>query len=687
VIKLLQHPKPVLAVAGVLAILSAVMGRSASEHLSYRPADFYSHGSESFQAEKELEEHPPVDSPRGPSVGVIAPGLPGTAGARVAGQLRRSPLVARVGKNILPSRDGKASYVLAWLAQTKNDRAAAAEVAREVAGPGILVGGQPLARQAFASQIADDLRRAQLVALPLLLLLGLWVFRSVVAALLPVALGGFSLLIALGAFRLATELTPLSVFSLDIALALALGLGVDYSLLMTSRFREELAAGDSPERAALQTWRTAGRTVAFSSAAIAVSFSSLLLIPIPFVRSIAFGGGLVAIVSGLSALVLLPALLVLLGPKVNALAPQAWQRSARKAGRRQAGPWYRIARLATGRPILVASLSALVLIVLAVPALSMRFTGLDLTSLPSSSNVRRFAEHARRDFDHPLVGEVALAVHGDKETGFSTWGRVNAVAERTGLGIAFPVLVQHSDHLWQMRVNPTRPLFSEESQEFVSRLRGMNVPASVAGNTAAYADSVSVLEQRLPAVLAIVALSSLLFVYLATRSLVLPIKALAINVLTLGAALGLTVFIFQGGRLEGLLDFTSQGALNVNLPLMVAAASFGLLTDYGLFLFMRIQEERQRGASDREAIVFGLERTGRVITAAALLFSVAVGAFATSGLLLLKVGAIAIVAAVALDAFLVRPLLVPSSMAILGRWNWWPRRMPGETIFTPNSSE
>jgi uncharacterized membrane protein YdfJ with MMPL/SSD domain len=677
VIKLLQYPRPVLLLAGVVAILAAVIGRSTPEHLSYRPADFYSHGSESFRAEKELEDHPPNQSPGGPSIGVIAPGTPDTAGARIAGQLKRSPFVARVGKTVFPSRDGEASYVIAWLTRTKNDSAAAARVAEEVSGPGVLVGGQPLARQAFADQIADDLRRAQLVALPLLLLLGLWVFRSVVAALLPAALGGFSLLIALAAFRLATELTPLSVFSLDIALALALGLGVDYSLLMTTRFREELAAGDPPELAATRTLRTAGRTVAFSSAAIAASFSSLFLIPVPFVRSIAFGGGLVAIVTGLSALVLLPALQVILGPRVNALAPRAWQRSdARTAGLSQTEGWVRVARFATRRPILVASLSALVLVVLAVPALSLRSTGLDLTSLPSSSSVREFADRARQDFDHPLVGEIALAVHGDEETGLATWGRINALAEKTGLGIAFPVLIQHSDRLWQMRINPTHPLFSQDSQEFVSRLRKVNAPISVAGNTAAYADSVSVLEQRLPVVLLIVALSSVLFVYLATRSLVLPIKALAMNILTLGAALGLTVFIFQEGRLEGLLNYTSQGALNVNLPLLVAAAAFGLLTDYGLFLFMRIQEERQRGTSDREAIVLGLGRTGRVITAAALLFCVAVGAFATSGLLLLKVGAVAIVAAVALDAFLVRPLLVPSSMAILGRWNWWPRKMP-----------
>lgn len=516
-----------------------------------------------------------------------------------------------------------------------------------------------------------------------MLLLGLWVFRSVVAALLPVSVGGFALLVALAIFRTTTELVPLSVFSLDIALALALGLGVDYSLLMVSRFREELAAGRSPLQSALQTVRTAGRTVALSSAAIAASFSSLLVFPIPFVRSAAFGGALVSIVTGLAALVILPAVFSLLGRRVNALAPLAWQRAVRRSSRpRSEGAWYRVGQMATRRPVVVALASGILLVALALPASSMRFTGLDLSSLPPSAKARRFIERARAEFESPLVGEVVIAVHGDAEIVRPVWARVNRLAERTGLATPFPAAFNQSAKLGQVRLNPTGPVLSQAAQSLVSRLREMDAPISVAGETAAYMDATAVLEQRLPLALAIVVLASFVFVLLATGSLVLPIKALAMNVLSLGAALGLLVAIFQDGRLERILSYSSQNALVVTLPIIMAATAFGLLTDYGLFLLMRIKEERERGHPDREAIALGLERTGRIITAAAILFCVAVGAFSMSGVLFLKEGAIGIVLTVILDAFLVRPLLVPSLMAILGKWNWWPRKMPGESSGT-----
>ena len=673
----IRRPRPVLVLAAAVAIAAATVGWSAQEHMSYRLGDFYSHGSESFQAETELESSKPEGSTATPDLAVITRGRPEGAGRQVARKLARSPAIAQVEQSILASRNGRSSYVLAQLEGGEDQEARAGRVAEELSGPGVVVGGAPLVSHEFAEQIADDLTRAQLIAFPLLLLLGLWVFRSLVAALLPVSLGGFSLLVALGIFRLTTELVPLSVFSLDIALALALGLGVDYSLLMVSRFREGLAAGHSPDQSAAATVQTAGRTVAFSFLVIAASFSSLLVVPVPFVRSIAFGGGLVAIITGLTALVLVPALLVVLGHRVNALAPRSWQRAVDRTARpRESGAWYRTARLATRRPIPVALLSGVALIVLALPVLSMRSTGLDPTSLPPSSGARQFAEKARSEFENPLVGEIDIAIHREARTAAGVWGRVNDLAARTGLGAPFPRAFKHSVALWQVRLSPTSPVFSQESQELVEQLREMRAPISVGGETAAYVDSESVLEQSLPYVIAIIAASSFLFVFLATGSLILPIKVLTMNALSLGAALGAIVFVFQDGRLEGVLDYTSQGALIVTLPMVMAAAAFGLLTDYGLFLLMRVKEERERGLPDRDAVALGLERTGRIITAAALLFCVAVGAFSTSEFLLLKVGAIAIVLTVALDAFVVRPLLVPSLMAILGRWNWWPRKMP-----------
>lgn len=648
--------------------------------MSYRWGDFYSHESESFEAETALAEAKPDGARGAPDLAVIVRGSPQGAGARVAKRLKRNRLVAEVEDTILASRNGRSSYVIAWLKHKELQGVAAARVAEELAEPGVVVGGTSLTTLEFREQTAVDLRRAQLIAFPLLLLLGLWVFRSLVAALVPVALGGFALLTALGALRLISELVPLSVFSLDLALALALGLGVDYSLLMVSRFRESLAEGRTAAESAARTLRTAGRTIAFSSVAIAASFAALLVVPMPFVRSIAVGGCLVAAITGFTAVVLLPALLTISGHRINALAPNSWQRSVKRASRsRDRGFWYRVAQMATGHPYAVALLAGMALILLTLPALSMRSIGLDQTSLPPSSDARKFAETARREFENPLLGELAIAVHGDEQQVFAVWGRVNNLAESTGLGTPLSVGFKHSADLFQIRLNPTHPVFSEKSQRLVTRLRHMNAPIAVAGETAAYMDSVTTLENRLPLALAIVIASSILFVFLATGSLVLAVKTLIMNALSLGAALGLVVFVFQEGRLEQVLGYSSQGAIIVALPLVMVAAAAGLLTDYGLFLLTRIREEREKGFSDRKAIALGLERTGRVITAAALLFAVAVGAFSTSGLLLLKVSSIAIVLTVLLDAFVVRPLLVPSLMTILGRWNWWPRRMPGDT--------
>jgi len=663
----------------VVAAAAAVVGWSAPQYLSFRPGDFYSHGSESFQTEADLETKPSEESLGVPDLAVIVRDSSSRTESQVFKKLEASRLVAQVQGNVFPSRNGKSSYILAWLKPKRQNGVFAAKVAGELAAPGVVVGGPPLARHEFAEQIAADLRRAQVVAFPLLLLLGLWVFRSLVAAVLPVALGGFAVLITLGLFRLMTAVVPLSIFSIDIALALALGLGVDYSLLMVSRYREGLAAGYPPTQSAIETLRTAGRTVVFSSVAIATSFFSLLVVPIPFVRSIAFGGGSVALVTDLTALVLLPALLALLGHRVNGFAPRSWQRSVARTSRsRESGAWYRVAQLATHRPVLVALFSGTMLIALAIPVSSMRFTGIDLSSLPPSASARQFAEEARAEFTHPIVGELVLAVHGNETAATRAVKKINHQGRETGLGIPFPYGFERGTNLWEMRLNPTEPVFSGPTQQLVSHLRKLQAPISVAGETAAYMDSAVALKHSLPAVLTIIVLSSCLFVFLATGSLVLPLKMLAMNALSLGAALGVSVAIFQDGRLETVLNYTSQGALIVTLPLVMAAAAFGLLTDYGLFLLMRIKEERERGFNDRKAIALGLERTGRIITAAALLFCVAVGAFSTSELLLLKVAAIAIVTTVVLDAFVVRPLLVPSLMAILGRWNWWPRMMPQE---------
>ncbi len=671
----IRRPWLVLIVVVSVAVLAGLAGRTVAEHLSNNVGDFVSWESESYEAEGELEAARSKGWRGVPDIALLVDG--DSTAFSVRRELQDLPQVESVLPQIFPARKGDVFAVLGWLRKDLPEGPAAVKVAQALERPGVKVGGFGLLAYEFTEQTKSDLRRAELIAFPLLLIAGLWVFRSVVAALLPLLVGVLTLLVVTGCIRVLADPLSLSLFSLNIALAMALGLVVDYGLLIVSRFREELAAGRSPREAAGVTLATAGRTVAISCLAISAAASSLLVFPISFVRSAGITGMAVAPVAGAVSLLVLPALLTLLGERVDALAPAAWQRGLDRTARpRSAGLWYRTGRFVMRRAVPVAVLSSLLLVLLALPALGMRFTGFDTTSLPPSSHVRAFAEEAREKFAHPGLGEIELAIHGDQKTATRVSKRVEELSKRTKLAVPAPIGVRPSPGLWQVDLNPTHAILSRKTKDFVERLRAMDAPMKVAGETAAYIDTARSLERWLPYAVAILVMVTLLFFGFATRSVVLPIKAVMMNILSLGATCGILVLIFQDGRFQEAMGYESQNALVLALPIVVGAGAFGLLTDYGLFLLMRIKEAREEGRSDPDAIALGLERTGRIITSAALLFCLAVGPFATSELLLIKEGVVGIATAVLLDAFVVRPLLVPSLMMILGKWNWWPREVP-----------
>lgn len=671
----IRRPRLVLVVVVSVAVLAGLAGRTVAEHLSNSVGDFVSWESESYEAEAEFEAVKAKGGRGAPNIALLIDGT--TKAFSVRRELQELPQVETVLSQIFPARKDDVFAVLGWLRKDLPEGPAAVKVAQALERPGVKVGGFGLLAYQLTEQTKSDLLRAELIAFPLLLIAGLWVFRSIVAGLLPLLVGVLTLLIVSGCIRALAIPLSLSLFSLNIALAMALGLVVDYGLLIVSRFREELAAGRSPREAAGVTLATAGRTVAISCLAISAAASSLLVFPIYFVRSAGFTGMVVAPIAGAVSLLVLPALLTLLGERVNALAPASWQRGLDRTARpRSAGFWYRTGRFVMRRAVPVAVLSSLLLILLSLPALGMRFTGFDTTSLPPSSSVRAFAEEAREKFAHPGLGEIELAIHGNQKTATRVSNRVEKLSKRTRLAVPAPFGLRLAPGLWQVDLNPTHALLSRKTRDFVERLRAMDAPMKVAGETAAYIDTTRSLERWLPYAIAILVLVTLLFFGFATRSVVLPIKAVLMNVLSLGATCGILVLIFQDGRFQGVMGYESQNALVLVLPIIVGAGAFGLLTDYGLFLLMRIKEAREEGRSDPDAIALGLERTGRIITAAALLFCFAVGPFATSELLLIKEGVLGIMTAVLIDAFVVRPLLVPSLMMILGKWNWWPREVP-----------
>jgi uncharacterized membrane protein YdfJ with MMPL/SSD domain len=569
------------------------------------------------------------------------------------------------------ARDGRSTYVAASFRAMSDGavRDAAERLESRFDGvPGVRLGGQAVGFSEVNRTVESDLRRAELIAFPLLFILSLLFFRSLVAALLPLLVGGLAIVGTFLGLRVAGEIGSVSIFALNLVTGLGLGLAIDYSLFIVSRYREELAAVGPGAEALRRTMATAGRTVLFSSLTVAAALASLLVFPQRFLYSMGIGGTMVALIAAGVALLVLPAVLALLGPRVNALAPKRLQRASdRDARPDETGAWYRLSRFVMRRPAPVAAGSAALLIALGMPFLGIKFTSVDASVLPDKSDARQVYESLRAEFPPNRDAPIVIATSTREARPLAR--KVQALPGVDGVTAPRPV-GEGTAVVWAFT---SAGSFTDRAQDLVAEIRAL--PGTrVGGQTAEFVDRKDSLVAHIPIALFIVAGATIVVLFLMTGSIVLPIKALVMNVLTLSAAFGLLVLIFQDGRLEGLLDYTSQGALELTQPVLLFAVAFGLSTDYGVFLLGRIKEARDRGASDREAVAMGLERTGRIVTAAALLFCVAIGAFATSQIIFIKELGVGTALAVLIDATIVRALLVPALMEMLGRWNWWAPR-------------
>ena len=580
------------------------------------------------------------------------------------------------GPSPLVSRDKRSTYVVVTFYTAADAGAAADALVGRLAGePGVTVGGGVVAFDQVGEQVESDLQRAEMLAAPILLLFSLLVFRSLVAALLPLAVGMTSILITFSLLRIVNEFEPMSTFAINLITGLGLGLAIDYSLFVVSRFREELETGADTSEALRATVRTAGRTVLFSAFTVAAAMAAMLVFPLRFLYSMGVGGVLVALTAALVSLTLLPALLAVLGPRVNALGLKRWQVAMqRDAAHVQEGPWYRLSRAVMRRPGPIAAAAAVALIVLGLPFLRIEFTGVDASVLPEDRSARVVDDAIRTEFPPGPTSPLSV-VAGVGERGGEA--AMSFARELRGLdGVASVTSPEQAGGYWITFVTPEDAALSESAKDLVRDVRALDAPfpVQVGGETAEFLDQQSSLADSLPLALGILAATTLVILFLMTGSVVLPIKALVMNLLTLSAAFGLLVLIFQDGRLEGLLAYDSQGALEATQPVLLFCAAFGLSTDYGVFLLTRIKEARDAGLGERESVAVGLERTGRIVTYAALLFCIAIGAFATSQIVFIKEVGVGTALAVLIDAFLVRALLVPSLMALLGRWNWWAPR-------------
>jgi uncharacterized membrane protein YdfJ with MMPL/SSD domain len=674
--------KRVALLALVFFLLAGAIGGSVAERLD--PYGAEDPATETVQAMDRLEQA----GLRIPAVIAVVEDAPVAAPAtkrRVEAleqQVRERPDVASVTgyyntrSKAFVAEDGQSTYFAIALKATEDKpwQDAGAEIADELnEEPGVLVGGAAVAQEQVNKQVEEDLKKAELLAFPLLFLLSLLFFRSLVASVLPLMIGGLAIVGTFLILRLASEVGSISIFALNLTTALGLGLAIDYSLFIVSRYREEIAKTGPGLEAMKRVLATAGRTVFFSSLTVAAALASLLVFPQRFLYSMGLGGALVALFAALISLTVLPAVLTLLGNRVNAGAPKFLQRRAEADARPdEHGFWYRLSRFVMRRPLPIATLSALFLIILGLPFLQIKFNTVDPEVLPESASARQTYDTVSSEF--PPYHETPIWI--DVEGGGPKAAAQVAAEVRKVDGVAEVAPPQKlAPGVTALQVVSANPFISEASQTTVKGIRDLQAPPGttvlVGGATADFVDFQSSLTEHLPIALAIVIVATLVILFLMTGSVILPIKSLIMNFLNLTAVFGLLVVIFQDGRLEGFLDYSSPGAIEQTMPILLFAVAFGLSTDYAVFLLSRIKEARDHGASDSESVAIGLERTGRIVTAAALLFAVAMGAFATSQIIFIKENGVGTALAVLIDATIIRALLVPSLMELLGKWNWW----------------
>jgi uncharacterized membrane protein YdfJ with MMPL/SSD domain len=679
----LTRPRAVLAGAILVAVLSASFGFGVAGRLdpfsATDPATQSVQATNRFEAAAHRQIEPDV-------IALVRAGNVATPAARaivgdVASRLAKQPGVVRVETYYsahdpaMVSRNRRLTYIDVFYrpASPRTVQSWANMLTTRLARtPRVSLGGVGVANAQVNHLVGSGLARGELLAFPLIVLLSVLFFRSLVASFLPPLLGGLTIAVTFLLIRLVSEFVGISIYALNFVIGLGLGLSIDYSLFIVSRYREEAAIHGFGAEALRRTLGTAGKSVMFSAATVAAAVASLCLFPQEFLYSMGIAGAIAALLAMTLALTVLPAMLVLLGPRVNAGALPFMARAAgREARPMTSGLWYRLSHFVTRRPIRIAVIAAAILVALGSPLLGIKFTPATARVLPDGQSARTVSDVMSRSFpvDHADPVDVVLGSPPGARQTAALRARIAALPGVAGVSEPAPA-GPHDTVLYAF--TQQGPLTSQ-SKHLVQAIRDLDPPfyLGVAGTTASFLDLESSLGNHLPLVLALVVGTTVVLLFLMTGSVVLPLKAILMNVLTLTAMLGILVWVFQDGHLQGLLSFSSEGALDATMPVFLVAVGFGLATDYGVFLLTRITEAHHAGMGDRDAVAAGLERTGRIVTAAALLFAVAIGAFVTSDIVFIKELGLGAALAVLIDASIIRALLVPALMTLLGAANWW----------------
>ena len=709
----------VLLGALVFFVVAGVIGGSAADHTV--SGGFDDPDSESSHAEDVLADQFDTGVPNVVLLVTTKIGDVDSLGAASAGQditekLALQPHVTNVFSywsegNAAPlrSEDGTRALVLGRIDAEDDNQLndyieQIAPVMEQDSGPVLVeVGGVAEVFREVNDTIEEDLVRSEMIALPITLILLVLIFGSVTAAGLPLIVGVLSIVGTMLGLRVLTEFTDVSIYALNLTTMMGLGLAIDYSMFVVARFREELRAGYEPRAAVTRTVRSAGRTVAFSALTVAASLLAALVFPFTFLRSMAYAGVFVALMAGFFSLVVLPAILMVLGHRVNSLT--LWKRSASPP---EEGVWHRIAMFVMRRPIPVATVVIALLLVMGSPFLGLKLRLPDDRVLPESASAREVHDTIRSEFGSTEAGALSIVapsagdLSGDSLTstidGYAASlaqipgvSRVDAATgSYCGTGMADELgcepgqLVLGPDSAPRyagftkgggtyLSVIPAIEPLSDEGIDLVEAVRDLDspFPVEVTGVGAQLVDANDSLFSRLPLALAIIGLITFVLLFMMFGSVLIPVKALVLNLLSLSATFGAMVWIFQDGHLSGALNFTATGGLAAAMPILMFCVAFGLSMDYEVFLLSRIKEEHDNGADNTRSVAVGLERTGRIVTAAAVLIAVVFLAFATGDVSFMKLFGIGLTLAVLLDAFVIRGTLVPAFMRLAGEWNWW----------------
>ena len=724
-------PRRILAAAALLTVALAIFGVPVAKDLS--PSGFQDPDSESAQATDLLTSK----FDRGDVQMIIAVSSPDginssqarAAGTAIVDGLNQRPHVANVSSAWtsppavaadLVSRDRSAGLIVAGINGTEaQQQTYAREISDEVTRDGtevtVRTGGTAMVNVQITEQSQRDLLVMESLAIPLSFLVLVWVFGGLLAAALPVAIGAMAIVGALAVLRLVTFTTDVSIFALNLAAAMGLALAIDYTLLIISRFRDELAlcpqrdgqvVGAARVEALKRTMTTAGRTVIFSATTVALSMSAMVLFPMHFLKSFAYAGVATVGFAAAAAVIVAPAALVLLGGRLDSLDVR---RLARRILRRpEPAPvpierrfWYRCAKAVMRRALPLGLAIVVLLLALGAPFLGVRWGFPDDRVLPQSASAHQVGDLLRRDFADNSNTAVTIVVPDSEGLApeelsayaaeLSTVSGVPSVSAPTGTFVDGVLAGPPSAPTGQsqgsvfLTVNSTAPLFSDASEAQLDRLHAVAGPAGrsvqLTGTAQVNRDSVDAITSKLPLVLGVIAIIMFALLFLLTGSVVMPVKALVLNILSLTAAFGALVWIFQEGHLSG-FGTTPTGTLVANMPVLLFCIAFGLSMDYEVFLVARIREwwlalrnagdgVGARRTANEESVALGIAYTGRVITAAALIMSISFAALIASSVSFMRMFGLGLALAVLVDATLVRMVLVPAFMRLMGESNWW----------------